>query len=71
MLEYKQIEQKKTINSEGEALMDMLNKEAQEGWLVHTIDFNYGRALLVRQQQFSSESCCGENGVCNCGNNEA
>lgn len=63
-VEYKLIEQKKTINNEGESIIDLVNRNALESWMVHTIDFHFGRALLARVVD-DIEPCC-VNGECSC-----
>lgn len=63
--EYKHVEQKKTVTDEGEVIIDIINREALDGWVVHTINSAFGSALLVRFVEDVEEFCCA-NGKCSC-----
>jgi len=67
--EYKHVQTVGSLNAPDQTIYEIINKEALEGnWKVHTIDFAFDRALLVRRICVENDETivCWDDGVCTC-----
>jgi hypothetical protein len=66
-LEYKYVVEKGNMHGPEEVIIDIINREAQDNWVVDSFDFSsgLGRALLRREVIRIQETCC-PSGVCTC-----